>query len=309
MKLFYTIFLIFLFNINLLGQNQEELNKINLAIVLPEDDEVDAKSVERLNYKITQVLTENNIMSGLNNSFIIYPIINITNKLITETGLYNLITYEIQLDFHIKNLESNTVFSTFTKEITGTGKTEKEAIGNAIGKLNPKDENFKKFITKGKENIINYYSAQCKQIIQKADKIALMGDYEQALALLISIPSEVECYQQAIQNATVIYSKYKSKECNAQILEAKSYFAQGDKYTAAEVLASINPESSCKAESHQLLKQIENKLNEEEKREWNFKVKQHTDNVQLMNARINAIKEISKAYYKKNPITYNYIIK
>ena len=266
-------------------------------------------ALSKLNNKTIQLLTYNEIVSGVNNSFVIYPSLILEDSKIVETGLYNVYTVVVEFNYYIKNVESNTIFSSFTKQIEGSGKSERDAITNIVSKLDVKDAKLTAFINTGKDKIINYYKNSCNQIIAKSDNMVLQGNYEDALSLLISVPSEVECFSKAKQKALTVYKQYSSKKCQELILEAKSYLAQNDRESAANILATINPESSCKIEASQILSKIEEKLSAQEKKEWDFMIKQHSDKVVLEKSSIKAIRDICVAYYKKNPVTYNYIIR
>lgn len=73
----------------------------------------------------------------------------------------------------------------------------------------------------------------------------------------------------------------------------------------------INPETSCYNEAQGIIKDIDSKITEAEKRDWEFKQRQYKDNIELEKNRINAVKDIAVAYYKSKPTTvnYSYIIK
>ena len=304
------ILFLFLFVNFLNAQKTDAANKINLSIVLPDEDEMlSYNALAKLNSKTIQLLTYNEIVSGVNNSFVIYPSLVIMDRNIVESGLYNVNTIKLEFNYYIKNTESNTTFSSYTKEIIGTGKSEREAINNAINKLDIKDEKLSRFISSGKEKIIDYYKNSCNQIIAKAENLSMQGNYEEALSLLISVPSEVSCFSKAKQKALAIYKQYSSKKCQEQLLEARGYLAQNEKQIAANILSTINTESTCRNEALQILKQLEANLNAQEKKEWDFMLKQHNDDVAKEKAAIRAIRDICVAYYKKNPVTYNYIIR
>ena len=55
------------------------------------------------------------------------------------------------------------------------------------------------------------------------------------------------------------------------------------------------------------IKNIKTGIEYEEKKQWDFQMKQYNDAVSLEKQRINAIKEIAVAYYKSQPKTVNYL--
>ncbi len=59
------------------------------------------------------------------------------------------------------------------------------------------------------------------------------------------------------------------------------------------------------------MKNAESKIDVEEKKQWDLKMKVYDDKVALEKQRINAVKDIAVAYYKSKPTTlnYSYIIK
>ena len=64
--------------------------------------------------------------------------------------------------------------------------------------------------------------------------------------------------------------------------------------------------STCKVPHCQCLFNASTKVNQEEKKQWEFQLKVYNDSVSLQQQRINAIKEIAVAYYKSIPTTVNY---
>lgn len=78
-----------------------------------------------------------------------------------------------------------------------------------------------------------------------------------------------------------------------------------------EILSQIDPSAICFNESQSLMKNAESKIDVEEKKQWDLKMKVYDDKVALEKQRINAVKDIAVAYYKSKPTTvnYSYIIK
>ena len=175
MKKIIQILFIFTFCI-VYGQKNDLSNKINLSIVLPEEDEMlTYNALSKLNNKTIQLLTYNEIVSGVNNSFVIYPSLILEDSKIVETGLYNVYTVVVEFNYYIKNVESNTIFSSFTKQIEGSGKSERDAITNIVSKLDVKDAKLTAFINTGKDKIINYYKSEDGNWLKKyfADSLLL----------------------------------------------------------------------------------------------------------------------------------------
>ena len=74
------------------------------------------------------------------------------------------------------------------------------------------------------------------------------------------------------------------------------------------ILSEIDPASPCFKESQNLAKTVESKVNAEEKKQYDFQMKQYNDAVSLEKQRINAIKDIAVSYYKSQTTDINYTL-
>ena len=99
--------------------------------------------------------------------------------------------------------------------------------------------------------------------------------------------------------------------CKTLVLKAKAAIAVKDFIGASLYLKAVNPDTSCLNEAQELIKDLETKFTVEDKRNWDLKVKQIQDQVDLKKDENSAIKEIAVAYVKSQPatMTYNTVIK
>lgn len=310
-KIFFIIFIVILSQ-NAFCQNSAEINKISLSVIMPENvDGLDESQLSKLETKISQIVTNSGIgASGYNNSFVIYPKFSIYETNTVEGGMQNLTLVKCELSLFIKQVENNVLFSSTSKMLTGSGKSKLVAMTNAISKIEINDDAFKAFLAKGKEKIINYYDARCIDIISQSESFSLKQDFEQSLALLMTVPQEVSCFSKAQQKSIEIYKAYQNKKCKALIHEVNLSVANNNYDKAIETLGLIDPSSSCHKEADLIIKKIENKIDAEQKRQLDFKMKVYNDQIALEKQRLDAVKEIAIAYYKNRPsVQYNYIIR
>ena len=168
----------------------------------------------------------------------------------------------------------------------------------------------KKFISEGKKEIISYYKEHCNSIIQKSEGFAQRKQYEEAIALLLSIPEEVrECYSNAQKNALQIYNKYQEKNCKQQLQKVSALIANKNYEEALSILMNVDSSTSCYNEAKKQINIIENKIKAEDDKQWNFMMQQYKDKVSLEKYRINAIKEIAAAYYREKASNNVYILR
>ena len=296
------------------AQNTDDIGKITLSVVMPDNDvDMEQTQLSLLETKIIYLVTNNGMAAGNNYSnFVVYPKFSIVESKVVEGGMQNIHVTTCELSLFIKQTDNNLIFSTISKELKGSGSSKIASITNAISQIQANDAAFSEFIEKGKRKIIQYYSSKCSEIISKAENNAKANNYESAIALLMTVPVEAnECYKLS-QNKSLLYFKaYQNEYCSKLIQEAKLLLSAHNYQSALDKLILVDPRTSCNTEAKTIMENVANKIDNKEKKEWDLKVKMIDNNVNLEKARINAIKDIAVAYYKRKPtvIKYNYIIK
>lgn len=314
MKTIYFIIIAFGIVLTSFAQSANDIGKIALAVVIPENiDGLEISQLSKLETKISQIVTASGFAaSGFNNNFVIYPKFAIYESNVVEGGMQNITVVTAELSLFIKQVDNNVLFSTISKPLKGSGSSKSLAITNAISKIPTNDPEFKTFIESAKTKIIQYYETKCADIIKESDSYLKMQKYEQALGLLMTVPVEASgCYNQIQDKAIAAYKVYQTQKCAIDIQKAKTLLAANDYVAVLNILAEIDPSASCFKEAQTLAKSAETKVDAEEKKQWDLQMKQYNDEVSLEKQRIGAVKEIAVAYYKSQPtsVNYNYIVK
>jgi hypothetical protein len=295
------------------SQTDNGVGKIALSVIMPDNIEgLSISNLSKLETKITQILTATGLAAtGYNNNFVIYPKFAIYETSIVESGMQDITISNCELSLFIKQVDNNVIFATIGKPLKGNGKNKEISITNAISKINIKDIEFQSFIDNGKAKIVAYYEAKCGDIIAKSESLVKMQDYEQALGLLMTVPEEVSCYSRVQEKSIEAYKAYQSQKCIEQLQQAKTLLASNNYNEALNTLSYIDPSTPCFKESQTLMNDAASKVDAEEKKQWDFKMKKYNDKVALEKERINAVKEIAVAYYKSKPTTvsYTYLIR
>jgi hypothetical protein len=262
-----------------------------------------------LDTKITQIVTISGLSdSGYNNNFVIYPKFAFNEINVVEGGMQNITIVSAELSLFVKQVDNNILFSTISKTIKGSGSNKELAITNAISKIATNDIDFKTFIEKSKTKIIKYYETKCSDIIQKSDGFVKSQQFEEALGLLMSVPDAVSCYGQVQVKAIEAYKGFQKKNCTKQMQLAKNSIAANDYVGTLNILSEIDPASPCFKDSQNMAKTVELKVTAEEKKQWDFEMKQYDDAASLERQRVNAIKEIAVSYYKSQTSDVNYTL-
>ena len=312
MKINKTLLLsFFLFSILGFSQNQNDIGKIQLAISfnLDQQNKFEPELLNKVEGKLSQLLSNYGIVStSYNNGLLLQPNIIINGNDVVEGGMQNINVTNITLQLKIKQDQTNVIFSSFSKTLKGTGKTQKLALNNAINTLSPNDPLLINFINIGTEKLLKYYADNCSQIITKSSNLEKSGKDEESLALLLSIPETASCYKTAQTKSLSTYKNFQKKNCAALIRQAKISTAEKDYNSAFTILSDIESNSPCSSESLSLIKNIETKISAEDKKQWDLQLKMYNDAVSLEKNRINAIKEIAVSYYKSQKRPNNIVI-
>jgi hypothetical protein len=136
--------------------------------------------------------------------------------------------------------------------------------------------------------------------------MASKAEYDAAIAKLFAIPEVCkECYDKAMNAVGPIYKMQIDRQCKIEMAEANAkWTANQDAYgaeAATAYLAKIDPNSSCYAEAKILNDKMAKRVKEIDQREWDFKLKEQQDQVDLEKATIKAARDIGVAYGENQP--------
>ena len=286
--------------------NTPNIGGINIGWITPtEIDGLNDSSISKLNTKMIQIITANDVTTSSFGGFVLYPLINVNDISVVEGGMRNIYTSELDLILCIRQVSSGMVVGTTSQTLRGSGFDKSKAIYDAISTIQPNQKELNDFIREGKERIVNYYIEQRPTIIKKARELAGKQQYQEALYLLATYPESLPGYAEVSKASVEIFVKYQNHYCSQLLQEAKSLISIKEYDAAAYILMSIDAQSKCSAESKTLIKQVERSVEKADAKELEIFMKLHNSDVELEKHRINAVKEVAKAYYR-NQLTINY---
>jgi len=263
-----------------------------------------AKNV--LTNKLTQVAAANGVSAfeGFGR-FFITAIPSVMTKDIVP-GPPQQIAQNLDVTFYIADYFDQKIFASTTISCKGVGTNENKAYIDAIKNISANSPKLKDFLEKGKQKIIDYYVAQCDNIINKAKSIAGQKNYEEAIYMLTSIPEAVpDCYAKSLKETQIIYQQYVDYLCDVNLAHAKNAWAAEQNSTGAqkagEYLNYIYPDARCYGEAQKLHKEIKGKVLDD----WKFVMKIYQDGVDLEKQRIKAWRDVGVAYGRNQQPTYN----
>ena len=206
-KIFSTILAVAM-AMTLFAQQQQAPKGSSVALKVVVEDMIEpfpAAAKTQMENKLNRLLTQNGIasMDYLGQFFITVHQVPLTKDVLAGPPMQIATTMEFT--FYIADYYNQIVFSTASVNAKGVGVTEPKCYMDAIKHINLNSKELQNFVQQGRAKIIDYYNQQADNMIMKARSLAKQKDFEQALFLMQSIPSECDKYEQAIAVGDEIY--------------------------------------------------------------------------------------------------------
>jgi hypothetical protein len=290
------------------AQPKFDPSAIVLGVIIPE--EIDgfpdgAKTV--LANKLTQVASTHGVSAyEYFSRFFITAIPALLTKDIVP-GPPQQIAQSIEITFYIADYFDQKIFASTTLNCKGVGTNDNKAYIDAIKNVSSQAPQFKTFIETGKKKIMEYYAAQCDNIIKKAYSLSGQKNFEEAIYMLTAIPEAVpECFDKGLAATKTIYQQYIDHLCDVHLALAKTaWMAEQNSsgaQNAGEYLRFIYPDAYCYRDAEKLYKEIKSKVLDD----WKFEMKKYQDGVNLESQRISAWRDVGVSYgNNQQPTTTN----
>lgn len=293
------------------AQNNEgktnDFSRISLTpVVADQAEDMPESATSLLQNKLQQIAVTNGLGAvSYSPRFIITANLNVTTKDIVP-GPPAMTAMNIDATLYIVDYVSKTVFSSQTMSFKAVGTNPTKAYIDGIKRINTDNPELKSFIEQGKSKIIAFYNDRCDFILQDAKALASQKQYQGAIFQLTSIPDVCkDCYMKASNAIEPIYKAYMNDMCNRNLAAAQAIWIANPNTSGANeisgLLADILPDAACYGDAQKLVKEIKTKVLADEKRDWNFQLKQWNDKVGLESQRINAYREVGVAYGSHQP--------
>lgn len=287
MKYFLTMSIIALLcSITSAQTDESTFGKIVLTPHVNNADNMPAESTSALNRKLEAMISKSGAIAGdVATSYVLSAEISIGTKDIIA-GPPQMIAQNLELTLRVGEANSGIVFSMVSLPLKGVGTNENKSFLEAIKTISPNNKEIQECIEKGKWAIVDYYKTNCTKLIDAAMSKAQMGAHDEAIFKLSLIPDAcTDCYNQALESCQLIYQAKINKESAQELQAAKAEWSVDPSETGAAKalvhLQKINPYSNSFEESQKLSKSIRKKFEAQQEAEWNFKLKQYEDAMQL----------------------------
>lgn len=291
---------------------QEKINTdgIALATYVPQQIEnVPASARKMLVNRLAQIITKNGISENPYNSrFVLVPNVTVLSKDVTATAPPK-IALNLNVTLYIGDGIEGTIFASESIELKGVGTNETKAYMSAIKRLSPKNTQVLEFVEAGKTKIIEYYNANCSNILKKASALESQNQFEEALVLLTTVPEASTCFDKVKSKIKVLYQKSIDRDCKQKLSEATAIWSANQDLNAANeagaILASVEPQGSCYGQVKSLYAKIAARVKDVSDRDWKYQLKV----LDLNETYIKAARDVGVAYGKNQPQNVNYNVR
>lgn len=279
-----------------------DADRLSIGIVLPDYENIPAEALQNLEGKLQSIVTSQGV--GDNRSaerFLMTAKIDVTNKDITQTAPPK-VSMKMDVTLIIGDIVEDKIYGIHTLSVAGIGINETKAYIQAFQRIKANNPAVMKFVADTKQKILDYYDGNCSFIISEAERNAKMGQYDDAITNLITVPSVCsDCYAKCQAKSLEVYEMRRVNEREKLdhagkelIRQARSAWSVKHDYECAQkaldLLAKVDPDAPCVDDADALVNEINAHLRKVEaqqaaaaaaraKQQWEFKMRQYEDNL------------------------------
>lgn len=253
----------------------------NIAItpLLPEEVDIPESLRPMLQQKLLQIATTNGYGSE-SDDFILTANVMVLEKTAVPT-VPPQINLTLEVSLYVINRLEKVIVAEKSVQIGGIDKTENSAYTQALKQLNPRKSEIRSFMTSAREKIVEYYTEKLPALLSKAQSLADMGDTDEALAVLSTIPEVVPEYPLVAELMSEFYLKSLDTECAGILREAQGKLAVKNYEDALDLLVTVDPLSSHFQEAGQMIDSIHAIISAEEAQQYAMELQLYQQQLEL----------------------------
>ena len=274
--------------------------EINIGVVVPKDNSTGFGDdfYKLLDSRLKSLLTKSGFTSNYTGDFYLVPQIDILHEGKIEGGLRTMDKIEMDITANVIQGSTKDVFNSYTWSLSGAGFSRAEAAKNAIKNLNANNKEFKEFVAETKQKVNDHFVKNKAALIAKANSLAKMQKFDEALAILFAYPPNLDGYADIDKAMANIYKQYQTQNCAQMLQQAKAAAALQYYEIAIDILAGLDASSSCAADAKNLIAQIQSKVSDDKEYERKQDMKEMELYTELKKEEYKSIAAIVAAYYE-----------
>ncbi len=270
---FSFLFLLFLLGTSVNGQN------ISITPVVPDELGLNSSLSNTLRQKLLQMATVNGFGSSSGDFLLTANIIPLEKEAVPTVPAQVKVNLEVSI--YAVGVAEKIIVDEYAFEVGAIGKNENQAMGKAFRKINPRKPEIKEFMASVRNKIEKYYIDRTPVLIAKAQQLADREEYDQALAVLATIPESVSEYMTVSNMMTSVYQQMIDKYALRSIQEAKNNMILKKYPEALECLLYVDPMSTHANEAQSMINQIQQSIEANERRAYEERIKAQEQKMEM----------------------------
>lgn len=214
----------------------------------------------------------------------------------------------VGVTLYLGDMYDKKIFSTAYIEVKCAGTNDTKMWNDAFKRLNGNSSQIKQMVAEGKQAIVNWYDANYKTVLKRAENLMGYHSYKEAVLQVMSVPPCSKGYDEASKFGLKAFKQYINNEGIDLLTTAKAIWAAGQTQEAgAEAMAyllMIDSSSSSYPEALQLMKEIQAQVRSDIDLENRDK---YEDAVELERLRIDAVRQVGVAWGKGQQPSTTYL--
>jgi hypothetical protein len=174
----------------------------------------------------------------------------------SDAGFLPVGTYKMNLKLKLIYKSGGKTFTELNFSKNYVVNTDSEAVGQLINDFSFSDTDLNDFFNEGSKKMKKFYSENCNSVVESAEKYQSIGEPEKALAICLTIPTDVPCYNSIASLTKELYTSLSYKSDYAIFLQAQDFVSKGDYENAFSTLNEISIYSQFYSQAQSLGKQI-----------------------------------------------------
>lgn len=212
---------------------------------------------ELLFKKLTSICSkvEGVIIDEYSDYFLVSDIYS-TQSQVTNAGFLPVGVYKMNLRLKLIYKTGGKAFKELNFSKDYVVNSDLEAIQMLINDFSFAESELNDLFIEGAKKMKSFYTTNCISIFESAKKYQSIGEPEKALALCLSIPSDMPCFNNVSDLTKVLYTSLSYKSDYAIFLRAQDFVSKGEYEDAFSTLNEISIYSQFYVQAQTLGKQI-----------------------------------------------------
>lgn len=282
---------------------------VPLRVYMAEDAGIPEEAADQISKRLDAVVAATGgAGNGCDGRFVVVPRLEISTEVTTPT-IPPKTVLEGNLFIYVGDAATGSLFSSCSLPIKSLGNGKSQALKQVASAINVNNSSLRNTLTKGRERIVEFFNDNGPQMLKQAEAAEKMGDHEQALGILYSIPSVCVSFEAAMEMAAKFGQDQLEKD-NAKIVQSAraEWSASPDEYgaqKAMEILKDVNPSTPAGAQAKQLCAEMNARLQRQADNAYELEKARIATDAATEQARIKADASVRKEQQKTLQAYYN----